>query len=144
MRRLRQVRLEGEAQREVDEEVQAASEGVFAALHDDLNVPRARARLFELLRFLNGRIAQHALTRRDAELALDFLLRLDRILSVLDLNEEGADVDQRIEALLAERDAARSAQNYARADALRVELAGLGVTLEDTPTGARVSKRSRH
>ncbi len=72
---------------------------------------------------------------------------LDRVLGVLALAEgEGVAVSEEerrwIEARLAERAAARAAGDYARADAIRAELAEAGVEVEDTASGSRW-KRSR-
>ena len=48
--------------------------------------------------------------------------------------------DERSAALIAARQEARARGDYARADALRDELAALGVVVEDTPAGARVRR----
>ncbi|HEY3353113.1 MAG TPA: cysteine--tRNA ligase [Polyangia bacterium] len=139
IRHLRHVRRGGGPHREVDELVEAADHAFFAALRDDLNVPKAKARLFELLRALNARLDAPTFSRCDAQLALDFLYRADRVLAVLDFGPDPL-VDEHVQALLAERAAARTAGDYARADALRAELVALGVTVEDTASGARVRK----
>jgi cysteinyl-tRNA synthetase len=47
------------------------------------------------------------------------------------------DDDARIQALVDERNAAKKNRDFARADAIREQLAGDGVLLEDTPTGVR-------
>jgi cysteinyl-tRNA synthetase len=80
---LRQLRADGEAHREVDDLVAAADAGFWDALREDLSVPQARGHLFAMLRALNARIAGGGLVRADAELALDFLQRADRVLAVL-------------------------------------------------------------
>jgi cysteinyl-tRNA synthetase len=147
VRHLRGLHAKGEPHREVDEAIVTADRDFFAALDDDLNVPVARARLFELLRTLNPRLGADGLRRADAQLALDFLYRADRVLNVLDFAEEApaavtAAPDAEVAALIAARTAARAAGDYARADALRDELAARGVVVEDTPTGARVRRRA--
>ena len=52
---------------------------------------------------------------------------------------EGQDPEQAVDALLAARAEARAAKDWARADAVRDGLAELGMKIEDTPNGARVS-----
>ena len=54
----------------------------------------------------------------------------------------GEDAAEAAEALLARRAAARAAKDWASADAIRDALAQAGLTVEDTPQGARVKKRS--
>lgn len=134
---LRRVPGEGDASREVDDLLERSDRCFFQSLRDDLNVPKARACLFEVVRDLNARMARPGFGRADADLALDFLYRADRVLSVMDFTA-GVAHDAEVEALLAERDAARAAGDFPRADAIRAELEAAGLRVEDTPEGSRV------
>ena len=49
-------------------------------------------------------------------------------------------LDEKIEALIAEREAARKAKDFAKADAIRDELAAQGIQLKDTRTGVTWSR----
>jgi len=49
--------------------------------------------------------------------------------------EAGVEADDEIDALVAARNAARAAKDFAEADRIRDELAARGITIEDTPTG---------
>ena len=49
--------------------------------------------------------------------------------------------DQQIDALLAEREQARRARNFARSDTIRKELAALGIVIEDSKEGARWKRK---
>ncbi len=49
--------------------------------------------------------------------------------------------DQQIDALLAEREQARRARNFARSDSIRNELAALGIVIEDSKDGARWKRK---
>jgi cysteinyl-tRNA synthetase len=139
VRNLRLVRAEGDPHRDVDDAVEEADRAFFAALRDDLNVPRAKACLFDLGKTLNTRLNRGMLARRDAELALDFLYRADRVFSVLDF-AAAPELDEQVAQLLAERARAREARDWPKADALRAELTALGVTVEDTIRGSRVKR----
>ena len=113
-------------------------ERVEAALCDDLNTPQALAELAVL--------ADAARQAGTAE-AKAALLGGGALLGLLQQDPEawftqaaGAEVDAgQVEALLEERRAARSARDFARADAIRTELAAMGVTIEDGAQGTRWS-----
>ena len=76
-------------------------------------------------------------TRDDAARAAEFLREVDHVLAVLDdVPDRGEDAAE-IDALVAEREAARGARDYARADAIRDELAARGIEILDTRDGTR-------
>ena len=70
---------------------------------------------------------------------MDFLYRADRVLGVLDFDVP-IPLGDEISLLIEERDKAREAKDFVRADELRNELEALGVTIEDTPGGSRVRR----
>jgi len=118
--------------------------GVEAALEDDLNSPLALAEV--------ARIAAEARKASDgaerarlkaellgAGLALG-LLQQDPAQWFVGGDDQGGD-DARIQALIDERNAAKQARDFARADALRQQLADEGIVLEDTPQGVRWARK---
>jgi cysteinyl-tRNA synthetase len=104
------------------------------ALADDLNTARALAALHTLLRQVNTALDGEGISET-ARAALGEALR--DVASVLDIlpEEEVGAVDQEIERLVGERNAARRARDFARADEIRERLAAMGVAIEDTPHG---------
>ena len=117
------------------EALAGAREAFGTALDDDLNVSAGLAAVFDLVRDLNRRVESRSMSTHDAGRALETLRDLDLVLGIL---PDGTDIlEPAIDALLAERAAAREARDFAASDRLRDELAGHGVTVEDTRDGQR-------
>ena len=110
------------------------SDEFLAALCDDFNTPRALAALFELIAEGNRRELPGA---RDA---LAEMLPLVGLESLLTEREEGP--DDEADGLLAEREEARAARDFERADAIRDRLAGLGWEVRDGSEGPRLVRRA--
>ena len=110
------------------------------ALDDDLNTPQALA---ELSRIAGG--ARKAGAAGDRARLKSELLGAGLALGLLQqdpatwFGSRGVDAgdDARIQALVDERNTAKQARDFARADAIRDQLAGEGILLEDTPGGVR-------
>jgi len=122
-----------------DPDVDAVLAGTRAAfesaLDDDLNVSAALAALFDLVRDVNRRIDARSLSTADAERVAGFMRDLDQVLGVLPDPDD--DLDAELRAMLEEREAARSARDWAASDRLRDELADRGIAVEDTRDGQR-------
>jgi cysteinyl-tRNA synthetase len=54
-----------------------------------------------------------------------------------DVSRDAPETDPRIDALVAERQAARKRRDFAEADRIRDALAAEGISIDDTPQGAR-------
>jgi len=107
-----------------------------AAVHDDLNAPRALAVAIEMLRDAGLAPADQRalLTEFDAFLGIGLLSA--------ELPAEARESDPRIDALVAEREAARQRRDFRAADRIRDALAAEGIVIEDTPQGPKW-RRSR-
>ncbi len=104
----------------------------FDALADDFNTPQARAVLFEWVAEANRRIddGQPVGPGRLGE-----LLHALGLESLLELEE---DAPEELQRLAAEREEARAARDFERADRIREQLADAGWEIRDTPEGARL------
>jgi cysteinyl-tRNA synthetase len=109
------------------------------ALDDDLDLPGALACVREMLRAdLPPDERRWLVLDADAVLGLD----LHRVWDAQPAEDEvGADVPADVSALLAARDAARAARDYARADELRRELSERGWDVVDGPDGSTLRRR---
>ena len=81
-------------------------------------------------------------TKAFAKAAMDVLMELATVLGLLQQEvEEKVEIEPEIQALIDERQEARKAKNYARADEIRDQLAAQGITLKDTPQGVQVIRK---
>ena len=133
------------------------------AMEDDLNTAEARAAIFELVRLANSCADRGELQSDNVAPILDVLARFDAVFAVLEdrddaitrfaldwaaqenrLKEAAPELvasysltGEAIETLIQERNQARAARNFARADAIRKELTDKGIVLEDSAAGVR-------
>jgi cysteinyl-tRNA synthetase len=136
LQRIREIKAPGEPTDAIRGLLQQTRDAFTEALDDDLNTPSAVESLFVLEREVNK--ASGSLNAADARALLDFYLDVDRVLGLkLDLGSQPAGLDSSIEALIAERNAARKAKNFKRSDEIRDELKAQGILLEDTAQGTR-------
>ena len=122
---------------EVDAAVLAELKARFTdALDNDLNTSLAVTALYDALK-----AKTNDATKLAAAADFDRVLSLSLIEKAEELRKKNAEPeeehDERIEALLAERAAAKKAKNYAEADRIRDMLAAEGITIIDTPQGAK-------
>lgn len=108
------------------------------AMDDDLNTADAISAIFELVTAINNAVKDGA-SREFAQKSLDTLLELTHVLGLLEA-EEDDDVDDEIRKLIEEREAARTAKDFAKADQIRDELKAKGIILKDTPQGVQIIK----
>ncbi|MDQ6883626.1 MAG: cysteine--tRNA ligase [Candidatus Dormibacteraeota bacterium] len=106
-----------------------------AALDDDLNIPAAVGHLFEFIKTFNPRIETGAASPEERAGAMAFLRHANRVLDVIEFPD--ASVDAEVERLIAERERARQARDFARSDELRSQLLAMGIQLDDTKDGPR-------
>jgi cysteinyl-tRNA synthetase len=125
-------------------QVAVMRERFVAAMDDDFNTPQAIAALNQVATALaeeRARVQAGARSGHDFVQGVGVLIDLGKVLGLSMEGHHSAraqafEPSQRahIDTLVSERDEARRRRDWARADALRVQLDALGVALEDTPT----------
>ena len=120
---------------ETAELIAALKDGFEKAMDDDINVSEALAVLFDFVKEVNSAIAADSVSEKDAKLFLQALQEIDQVLGIMTFETKG--LDEAIDALVQEREAARRKKDFKKADAIRDELKKKGIILEDTPQGIR-------
>ncbi len=137
----------------MDKAARRAAEEFEAGLADDLNTAQALAAMFDLVREANIAMDRGDFRQEDVQPVRQVLERFDRIFVVVEdndarrLNEIGygpersGPSDAEVEALVAERQAARKRRDFAAADRIRQQLAEHGIMIEDSKDGGVRWKR---
>ncbi len=161
--RLRKGEFPAGVNAEILEATERADKNFIASLEDDLNTAEARAAIFELVRLANSSADRGELKQDNVAPILEVLAKFDQVFAVLEdhddavtrfaldwaakenrLNEAATELvagyslsAEAIDKLVEERTKARKSRDFARADAIRKELAEKGILLEDSADGAR-------
>ncbi|MDO4519903.1 MAG: cysteine--tRNA ligase [Eubacteriales bacterium] len=116
-------------------EIQKFVEKYETAMDDDFNTADALAAIFELVKFANT----NANGQSSAEFAGELLKTIEKLCDILGLIAVKKEeiLDKEIEDLIAQRQEARKAKNFARADEIRDELLAKGIILKDTREGVK-------
>ena len=118
-----------------------------AAVNDDLNLPKAFAALFELVRQTNAVLAirgtgngERGAGNEELASLLSVFKRMDEVLGVIFFENEkkAVEVPAAVQALLDQRAVARQAKNWAESDRLRDEIAAAGWLVKDSKEGQSV------
>jgi cysteinyl-tRNA synthetase len=91
-----------------------------------------------MVRAVNRAMAEHQLSAAGAEQVATLMHRFDTVLGLL--AEEQTPLERDVEVLMEERQRARQARDFARADTLRAQIQERGYVVEDTPQGPRLKR----
>ena len=135
-------RLAANASGELTEEEKAALEEMKQfrtkfeeAMDDDLNTADAVSAIFELVKFANTKADENS-SKAFTETLKKEIAELCDILG-LKTEKKEENLDAEVEALIEQRQAARKAKDFAKADEIRDKLLAMGIQLKDTREGVQ-------
>ena len=100
-------------------------------MDSDLNISSALASVFEFLK----EAYKLEISKKDAQKIIKVMKKFDSVLGVLSFEKQR--LSKTVEDMIKEREEARKKKDWAKADEIRNKLKEQGITIEDTPEGAR-------
>ncbi len=113
------------------------------AMDDDLNISVALAALFDFVREVNKLFDDNVLSKEEAEEVYEVMMKIDKVLGVIDEIKRKEKLPKEAEELIREREEARKAKDWEAADKIREQLRSMGIIIEDTPQGVKWKIRKR-
>ena len=110
----------------------------IAAMEEDFNTADALGCVFELVRDINHLIANPGASKKALQNAAALFDELTGVLGLVYQRKAAGNLDAEAAALIEERQQARAAKNWARADEIRARLGEMGITIEDTAQGTKI------
>lgn len=124
---------------EILEGIESRRKQFISAMDDDLNTADGLAAIFDLVKDINTKILDKAVSKTVCEAAAGLFDELCDVLGIL-YNRKSNDLDSEIEALIEQRQEARKNKDWAAADKIRDDLKAKGIILKDTPQGVTWTK----
>ncbi len=119
---------------DMDQMVYDLKHRFMESLDDDFQIASGLAALFEFTRGINRIMDNGGLAQEDKDKVREALMVINGVLNVMDM--EVPEPDQEVAQLIAQRDKARAAKDWAAADRIRDRLTEMGIEITDTRDGA--------
>jgi cysteinyl-tRNA synthetase len=139
IKRLNEIK-DGKSNPKINGLIKVVRKDFVKAMDDNLSINVALASIFDFITKINKLIGENSLSKKDGEKIVKLILDLDRVLGLgLEIKEEKLSAE--IEKLIQERQSARKAGDFEKADEIRTRLEEeYDVILEDTKDGVRWKK----
>jgi cysteinyl-tRNA synthetase len=139
---LREARSGRDTQSGLRRLVQETREEFAQAMDDDLNTPKALGLLFTFVRNANP-LLRKGVAASELKEAKRLVADIAEVFGFTPRSPRQVGVPAKVKKLLAEREEARAASDWAHADAIRKEIEVLGYTVEDTAEGQKLKLKSK-
>ena len=136
LQKTREIPADRPADDRVQEQIREAREGFEKGLDNDLNTAEALGALFTLIRRANPLLEEASVGAGQKHEILELFSAANQVFDVFEVEGNQLE-DERVQELINQREDARRRRDYTRADEIRDQLAGQGITLEDTREGTR-------
>jgi len=136
MQKLDETKEGGKSGKEVQIMLEKAKIAFENAMDDDLDISKALAAVFDIINKTNKMLADGSLSKSDAEQIKKQLISFDSVLGII-IPDEKKKLPAELKKLIDDREAARAAKDWKKADKLRDDLLKKGIVLEDTADGIR-------
>ncbi len=129
-----------DAEKEIAQKAKEYKDKFIEAMDDDLNTADAIAAIFDIVYLANTNLSDKGGNSVEiAEVLLSSIKELSNVLGLFTKDEEGL-LDAEVEDLIAARNEARKAKDWAKADEIRDKLKAMNIELKDTPMGVKWSR----
>ncbi len=129
-----------DAEKEIAQKAKEYKDKFIEAMDDDLNTADAIAAIFDIVYLANTNLSDKGGNSVEiAEVLLSSIKELSNVLGLFTKDEEGS-LDAEVEDLIAARNEARKAKDWAKADEIRDKLKAMNIELKDTPMGVKWSR----
>jgi len=132
-----------EDNKKVEELIFEAKRKFEESMDDDLDISKALAAIFELLKDINILMAASRMSRKDAEESYLLMSGFDKVLGVISHKAvEENEIPEKVKVLMEEREFARARKNWGLADTIRNDILKMGWQIVDTAEGPRAKKQT--
>ncbi|MEM4336779.1 MAG: cysteine--tRNA ligase [Candidatus Woesearchaeota archaeon] len=129
------IHEKGEENSVVESLIKNTKENFEKNMDNDLNISPALAAIFEFIKEINNAMQDKKLSKRQAQQCIDLVMEFDKVLGVV--KEKSLEIPEEAKKLIKEREEARKAKDWKKADELRIKLKEMGIQLIDTAEGTK-------